>query len=504
MTDLTGKNLGDYCVLRRLGSGGMAEVYLASQESLGRQVALKVLQPALAGDVSYVQRFMNEARAAASLVHGNIVQIYEVGKSDGVHFIAQEYVPGKNLAEVLQRQGALPPRLVLDVLRQVAAALHKAAEQGIVHRDIKPENLLLNNSGEVKVADFGLARVRDAGNQSLTQAGVAMGTPLYMSPEQIESRPVDLRSDLYSLGVTAYHLLAGHPPHSGETALAIAVQHLNVAPQPLAEVRDDLPRGLVQVVERLMAKSPEERYASPGELLSDLRELATIAQVEGWGDGPENWPLGDRNMAEWITGPTGTAIPIEHAATRKLNTAMKTLAMLQPPKNSRRRKVAFLVTALVAGFFLSIVTRPRNYLREREPSSVVKRETAWAQIYQANRAPSEEAWLAVAENFPDADPYEKLLADQGLVRYYLLLDENNKKALAKLRELDARTQTAETRLSTEAFIKAALVVTEYRLGNAAAARTELGKLTPEMSDLLSRSDRRLYELLQSTRGALGE
>ncbi|MEQ8836618.1 MAG: serine/threonine-protein kinase, partial [Lacipirellulaceae bacterium] len=348
---------------------------------------------------------------------------------------------------------------------------------------------------------------RDAGNQSLTQAGVAMGTPLYMSPEQIESRGVDLRSDLYSLGVTAYHLLAGQPPHTGETALAIAVQHLNVAPKPLSEVRDDIPAGLVEVVERLMAKLPEERYASPGELLTDLRELATAAQGEGWGDGPENWPL-----AEWITGPNGTVTPSGNAATvastrsttRKLNAAMKTLAMLQPPKNSRRRKVAIIAGALMAGFILSIVTRPRNYLREREPSSVVKRDTAWAQIYQANLAPSEEAWLAVGKNFPDADPYEKLLADQGLVRYYLLLDENNKKALAKLRELDSQTQSADTRLSTKAFIKAALVVTEHRLGNATAARTELGKLTPQMSDLLRESDRRLYELLQTTRGELGQ
>src|SRR5687768_9200467 len=225
--DLTGRELGDYRVLRRLGAGGMAEVYLAEQRSLGRRVALKVLQTALARDASYVLRFQNEARAAAALVHANIVQIYEVGQSDGVHFIAQEYVPGKNLGELLKRQAALAPRLVLDILRQAAAALCKAGEAGIVHRDLKPDNILLSNSGEVKVADFGLARMESIDAKTLTQVGVAMGTPLYMSPEQIEGRAVDVRSDIYSLGITCYHLLAGTPPHSGDTALAVALHHLN-------------------------------------------------------------------------------------------------------------------------------------------------------------------------------------------------------------------------------------------------------------------------------------
>jgi serine/threonine-protein kinase len=293
--DLTGRELGDYQVLRRLGSGGMAEVYLAEQRSLGRRVALKVLQSALAHDSSYVLRFQNEARAAAALVHANIVQIYEVGQADGVHFIAQEYVAGKNLAELLQRETALAPRLVLDVLRQVAAALCKAAEAGIVHRDLKPENILLSRSGDVKVADFGLARMERADVQVLTQIGVTMGTPLYMSPEQIEGRPVDVRSDIYSLGATCYHLLAGAPPHQGETALAVALRHLNTPPQPLENIRTDLPEGLARIVHRMMAKRPEQRYQTSQELLADLRTLAAQAAADGWGAGPEGWSL-----ADWI------------------------------------------------------------------------------------------------------------------------------------------------------------------------------------------------------------
>ncbi len=209
----------------------MAEVYLAEQISLSRQVAFKVLRPNLATDATYVQRFDQEARAAAQLVHANIVQIFEVGCVDGVHFIAQEYVQGSNLAEMLARRA--PPTLArsLAILRQVAAALDKAAQAGIVHRDIKPENIMLAAGGEVKVADFGLARVysQEPAN-NLTQIGVTMGTPLYMSPEQVEGRPLDPRSDIYSLGVTAYQTLVGEPPFRGETALGIAVQHLKNPP----------------------------------------------------------------------------------------------------------------------------------------------------------------------------------------------------------------------------------------------------------------------------------
>ncbi|MCP4514909.1 MAG: serine/threonine protein kinase, partial [Delftia sp.] len=183
-----------------LGHGAMAEVYLAEQCRLRRRVAVKVLRQELANDPTYLKRFELEAQAAASLVHANIVQIYEVGRVDRLHYIAQEYVQGQNLMEWITRQG--PPDLphALSIMRQVAAALAKAAQQGVVHRDIKPENIMLTPSGEVKVADFGLARVTREGHAvDLTQIGVTMGTPLYMSPEQVEGKPLDPRSDIYSL-----------------------------------------------------------------------------------------------------------------------------------------------------------------------------------------------------------------------------------------------------------------------------------------------------------------
>src|SRR4051794_20684891 len=260
----------------------MAEVYLAQQLSLSRQVALKVLNEELARDPNYVRRFQHEARAAAALVHAGIVQIYEVGEDHGVHYIAQEYVTGRNLGEVTRSTGSLSPQLTLDILRQVTAALGKASSEGIVHRDIKPENILLARSGEVKVADFGLARVQGDGGANFTQIGVTMGTPLYMSPEQIEGHALDSRSDIYSLGVTAYHMLAGQPPFTGDTPLSVAIQHLNSVPPPLASRRPDVPPRLAQVVERMMAKKPSERFGDPAELLAELHAVASEGAQEGW------------------------------------------------------------------------------------------------------------------------------------------------------------------------------------------------------------------------------
>ena len=495
--DLTGRELGDYRILRRLGAGGMAEVYLAEQQSLSRQVALKVLQPTLARDGSYITRFQHEARAAAALVHANIVQIYEVGQSGGIHFIAQEYVRGKNLGEVLQRQAALNPRLVLDVLRQVAAALCKAAEVGIVHRDLKPENILLSHSGEVKVADFGLARMESVDAKTLTQVGVAMGTPLYMSPEQIEGRPVDARSDIYSLGITCYHLLAGAPPHSGETALAVALQHLNTPPRPLENVRSDLPSALARTIHRMIAKRPEQRYQSAGELLADLRTLAAQAAAEGWGEGPEEWSL-----AEWIATTDSRS-----RAAAELNQLMQQSAQLDRPHRLRfSAPIAIIAAALFVGVLLGIFFRPRPYLAGPPATRVERRDSAWAQLFHANMAPSEPAWKAVTEYFPNEDPYIYDLANAGLVRYHLLLSQERDYAIAlrPLIELTESTDAASPGSPLRAFAYAGLCIVNQRLGRIEKAREARAQLTSRMQDDLRRSEARMYELLQSSLAALGE
>lgn len=272
--DLTGRTLGEFQIIRRLGKGGMAEVYLAEQTSLKRQVAIKVLRPEFLADAAYVKRFRHEATAAGGLNHPNIVQVYSIGQQDDIHYIAQEYVRGGNLKDLLRKKGPLEANVAIFLMKQVAAALQVAGSSGIVHRDIKPENILLTKKGEAKVADFGLAQLTQAGERvALTQVGVTMGTPLYMSPEQVAGKPVDHRSDIYSFGAMSYHMLAGRPPFQGETALAVAVQHMNDKPEPLRNIRPDLPAALCDLIHKMMAKRREDRYVDAQTLLNDLKTL---------------------------------------------------------------------------------------------------------------------------------------------------------------------------------------------------------------------------------------
>jgi len=486
--DLTGQEVGDYRVLRRLGSGGMAQVYLAEQQSLGRQVALKVLHAQLADDASYVQRFLNEARAAASLVHPNIVQIYEVGQVGGVHFIAQEYVQGENLAQVMQRDGALLPGLVLEVLRQVVSALCKAQELEIVHRDLKPENILLSRSGEVKVADFGLARVLNTESKTLTQVGVTMGTPLYMSPEQIEGRPLDARSDIYSLGITCYHLLSGEPPHNGDTALAIAMQHINSRPEPLESVRHDLPADLARVVHQMMSKQPEQRPDSPHQLLAELRDLCSNAVTAGWAEGSGSWSLVEKIAA---------SSPKTEAAA-ELDKLMKAESGLGLKSWHWGRLTTALVAAALMGVALAAVTRPRYYLAGSPARAVPTRSSAVAQLYHAKMNDSEAAWRAVWENFPDDDPFMHQLARQGLVRHFLLVSEEYSEAEQILRQLEEQSAAANSTDSVRAFTFAGLCITYERTGRYPQAREAYARLSTDRKDHLKLGESQLYELLQAS------
>ncbi len=272
-SDLAGRTLGGYRFLHKLGSGGMADVYLAEQFSLHRRVAVKVLRPATLQHPEAVDRFAQEARAAAALIHGNIVQIHEVGCIEGIHFLAEEFVAGPSLRAWLKEQGPLGAEAVLSLLMQVAAALECAEGGGVVHRDIKPENLLVTPRGEVKVADFGLARVLHD-NLELTQTGMALGTPLYMSPEQSHGGKVDIRSDLYSLGATAYHLVTGQPPFRGTTGVAVALAHAKEPLELLRNVRPDFPAAVAGVIERLLEKDKKSRFQSASELLEAVEPLA--------------------------------------------------------------------------------------------------------------------------------------------------------------------------------------------------------------------------------------
>ncbi len=279
MADLSDKKLGEFRLMRHLGSGGMADVYLAEQTTLQRYVAVKVMKPNLMAHSGsdMVARFKQEAMMAAGLNHPNIVQVYTIGQEGDLHFIAQEYVQGKDLASIIKDRGKPDVSSALHVLRQVAAALKASGLAGIVHRDIKPENILITKKGEVKVADFGLAQL---GESNVERKSVTMGTPLYMSPEQVSGRELDPRSDVYSFGVTAYQLLCGETPFKGNSAIAIAKQHLTTAPPPLKEKNPALPDILCRMVHRMMAKRRTLRYQSADEVLEDLKKLVT-AQKQG-------------------------------------------------------------------------------------------------------------------------------------------------------------------------------------------------------------------------------
>jgi serine/threonine protein kinase len=278
--DLTGVTLGDFQVDKLLGRGGMGEVYLATQVSLNRLVALKVLRSNFASNPTYLGRLKSEATAVAKLNHANIVHVYTLGCIDNVNFIAMEYVQGTNLRDYILKKGALDLPLALSIIRQTGQAIGAAGEVGLIHRDIKPENILITKKGRVKVADFGLCRDQDRTAVHLTQTGVTMGTPLYMSPEQAQGHAVDHRSDLYSLGVTYYHMLAGVPPFQAETALAVALKQVREAPRSMLIHRPDLPPELDRLVMKLIAKSPDDRYQSATLMLADVAKIRdTIATV---------------------------------------------------------------------------------------------------------------------------------------------------------------------------------------------------------------------------------
>jgi serine/threonine-protein kinase len=396
--------LGEFRLLRRLGRGGMADVYLAEQTSLKRAVAVKVLRNDQLDRVGeqLLQRFQQEAKAAGGLNHPNIVQVYAVGQQDGLHYIVQEYVQGRTLRGFLAKKGPPEVPLALHIMRQVASALQAASEAGIVHRDVKPDNIMITRKGDVKVTDFGLALLIEAEErQDLTQHGTTLGTPSYMSPEQVSHAKVDHRSDIYSFGATCYHMLAGKPPFRGPTAMSVAVKHVKETPEPLAKLRPDLPPVLCEIVEKMMHKEVAERYQDAKSLLADLRSLskalkqqpdaAAALHLSHISPSAGRRAKGRRNPARWFTA---------------------------------RPAVAFVLSLVLVGSASAGVgwwLRPRNPFDTPPPnkSDVEVLGTAREQFLLATRLVNDEdAWKAVIENFDKREP-EVRRAQEKLALLYL-------------------------------------------------------------------------------------
>src|SRR3954453_13682106 len=247
-----------YRIERELAHGGMAEVYLARDESLDRLVALKALFPEYAREPSFVERFRREAQAAANLNHPNIVSIYDWGQESGTYFIVMEYVEGRSLRDLIRSEAPLDANHAAEIPAEIASALAFAHRSGVVHRDVKPGNVLLTRSGTVKVTDFGIARA--GASDGLTQTGSVMGTATYFSPEQAQGLPVDGRSDLYALGVVMYEMVTGVAPFTGDSPVAVAYKHVREEAVAPAQRNPDVPHDLEQIIQTALAKNPDERY----------------------------------------------------------------------------------------------------------------------------------------------------------------------------------------------------------------------------------------------------
>lgn len=275
-----GEEIAGYRIIAEIGRGGMGVVYRAEHLHLQRTVALKLLPSSLAGDDAFRRRFVREARAAAALVHPNIVTVYDAGEADGALYIAMEYVEGGDLAQLIER-GSPAVERVIAILEQVGDALDAAHAQGVVHRDVKPANILIGPQ-RCYLGDFGLTKRLDSGS-NLTSVGQLVGTIDYVAPEQIEGGPLDARTDVYALGCVLYHCLAGTAPYQMESDVQVLFAHLKREPPPLSDKRPDLPRRLDEVIGRAMAKDKDDRPATCAELMRAARAAVGLAAAESAG-----------------------------------------------------------------------------------------------------------------------------------------------------------------------------------------------------------------------------
>lgn len=351
--DLVGEIIAErYHVVARLGAGGMGQVYLAEHVRMGRKSAVKVMNPSLARDADAISRFNREAANASRISHPNVASIYDFGETtDGLIYLAMEFVEGESLTALIERQGTLPPARAAAIVRQTGDALAAAHELGMVHRDLKPDNIMIARGREgtdlVKVVDFGIAKAAGTDAQKVTRTGLIVGTPEYMSPEQLSGDPLDARSDVYSLGLVAFTMLTGAPPFPSDTAQESMIMRLTERPRSLAEMRPDIawPAQVQQVMDRALQRDANSRYASAAEFGRDLeRALLAMAQ-DGVNDG--------------ATRPLATPLPQARVAPESAETTIvpADAPVGSPARRSRRAPAvaaAGLLAVLTAGAALTM------------------------------------------------------------------------------------------------------------------------------------------------------
>jgi eukaryotic-like serine/threonine-protein kinase len=407
---------GRYRILRKLGSGGMANVYLAEDEELGRRVAIKILNERYANDELFIERFRREAKSAAGLSHPNIVSIYDRGQAEDTYYIAMEVIEGRSLKELILTRGPLPVGHAIAYTLEILEALRFAHRHGIIHRDVKPHNILIGE--RLKVTDFGIAR---AGASQMTEAGSIMGTAQYLSPEQARGAPVTASSDLYSVGIVLYEMLTGKVPFAGDSAIEIAMKHLNEVPRPPSKIRSEIPPDLDQVVLRALAKAPEDRYQTAEEFAEDLHRVEAGLPIA-----PETSEAATALLAAPGTTIGGTtqvlpsdatrvAPPRPHAPGRPPPYAPGYRYDQPPPK--RRRWVPWLLVALLlagaafAGWYVFTTIQDQlaaskpvpvpNVVGLREQLAVKKIEDAGLQAEVERAANRDVAKGIVSDQRPD-------------------------------------------------------------------------------------------------------
>lgn len=392
-----------YEIIRRLGSGGMADVYLARDTHLGRDVAIKILYKRYTSDSEFVTRFQREAQAAAGLNHPHIVSVYDRGETEGSYYIAMEYLEGKSLKEVISDEGRLAPAQAIGITGQILQALSFAHENHVIHRDIKPHNIILNSRGNIKVTDFGIARA--GASAKMTETGSILGTAQYLSPEQAQGKVVEQGSDLYSVGVVLYEMLTGKVPFDGENPVAIALKHLSDAPVPPQELVPEVPDNLNAVVMKALAKDPRWRYRNADEFLADLQRCR------------QNLPV------ETVLNDTAATGVIGVAAAGGDPTAMQSRGGGQKPPKKKRRLLYFVVllaSLLLAGagiYLLAFAQKgtidvPNVVGVERQEAERIIRERGLVPEVEAEEFSDRPAGVVIRQN-PEANTR---LKEGGTVR----------------------------------------------------------------------------------------